>query len=57
MEYDEYGAAPLLGINGVCFKAHGRAKARAIKNAVRVTAEAVRERIVHCISLAEGDEA
>lgn len=53
MEYDEYGAAPLLGINGVCFKAHGRAKSRAIKNAIRVTAEAVKERIVHCISMVE----
>ena len=53
MEYDEYGAALLLGIDGVCYKAHGRAKARAIKNAIRVTAEAVKERIVHCISLVE----
>jgi len=53
IEYDEYGAAPLLGINGVCYKAHGRAKARAIKNAIRVTAEAVKERIVHCLSMVE----
>lgn len=40
--YDEYGAAPLLGISGIVFKAHGRAKANAIKNAIRETAEAVR---------------
>lgn len=53
IEYDEYGAAPLLGIDGVVFKAHGRAKARAIKNAVRVTAEAIKENIVKYISLAE----
>jgi glycerol-3-phosphate acyltransferase PlsX len=56
MEYDEYGAAPLLGLDGVCFKAHGRAKARAITNAIRVTHEAVKERIVHYISLVEGEE-
>lgn len=55
MEYDEYGAAPLLGIDGVCFKAHGRAKARAIRNAIRVTAEAVKERLVHYISMAESE--
>jgi glycerol-3-phosphate acyltransferase PlsX len=40
--YDEYGGAPLLGINGIVFKAHGRAKAAAIKNAIRQTAEAVK---------------
>jgi len=53
VEYDEYGAAPLLGIDGVVFKAHGRAKSRAIKNAIKTTAEAVSERIVRCISLVE----
>ena len=40
--YDDYGGAPLLGINGVVFKAHGRAKAAAIKNAIRETFEAVK---------------
>lgn len=52
-DYHEYGGAPLLGINGVCFKAHGRAKGRAIKNALRVTAEAVKEDLVQCISKVE----
>ncbi|KPJ68230.1 phosphate acyltransferase [candidate division WOR-1 bacterium DG_54_3] len=50
LTYDEYGAAPLLGISGIVFKAHGRAKANAIKNAVRETAEAVKEDMVSCIS-------
>jgi glycerol-3-phosphate acyltransferase PlsX len=54
IEYDEYGAAPLLGIDGIVFKAHGRAKSRAIKNAIKTTAEAVKEKIVQCISLVEG---
>jgi glycerol-3-phosphate acyltransferase PlsX len=40
--YDEYGGAPLLGINGTVFKAHGRARAAAIKNAIRETVEAVK---------------
>lgn len=34
IEYDEYGAAPLLGVNGVCMIAHGSAEAKAIKNAI-----------------------
>lgn len=53
IDYDEFGGAPLLGINGVVFKAHGRARAKAIKNAVRVAAEAVREDLVGCISKME----
>ena len=48
--YDDYGGAPLLGISGVVFKAHGRAKAEAIKNAIRETAEAVQENMVASIS-------
>jgi glycerol-3-phosphate acyltransferase PlsX len=46
VDYDEYGGAPLLGLEGLCFKAHGRAKAKAIKNALRVAAEAVQEKVV-----------
>lgn len=48
--YDEYGGAPLLGIAGIVFKAHGRAKAAAIKNAIRETAEAVKGNMVSSIS-------
>jgi len=40
LDYREYGGAPLLGINGVCVVAHGRSGARAIRNAIRVAAEA-----------------
>ncbi len=49
-DYDEYGAAPLLGLNAVVFKAHGRAKAKAISSAVRVCADAVKENIVESIA-------
>jgi len=33
---DEYGGAVLLGINGICVKAHGASSPKAIKNAMRV---------------------
>src|SRR2546430_1795702 len=42
----EFGGAPLLGIDGVAVIAHGRSDARAIKNAIRVTREAVDNRLV-----------
>jgi glycerol-3-phosphate acyltransferase PlsX len=53
VDYDEAGGAPMLGINGVVFKAHGRAKAKAIKNALRVAFEAVQEDLVGCLSKME----
>ena len=34
-DYSEYGAAPLLGLNGGCFIGHGRSNARAIQSAIR----------------------
>lgn len=53
IDYDEYGGAQLLGVNGVCVKAHGRSKAKAIKNAIRVAYESVKEDIVECIKKEE----
>lgn len=41
-DYREYGAAPLLGLNGGCFVAHGRSKARAIQTAIGGAARFVR---------------
>jgi glycerol-3-phosphate acyltransferase PlsX len=38
---DEYGGAVLLGINGICIKAHGASSPNALKNAIRVAAEFV----------------
>lgn len=35
MDYSEYGGVPLLGIDGVVFKAHGSSDRKAICNAVR----------------------
>lgn len=35
--YEKYGGTPLLGVNGVVIKAHGRSKAPAILNALSVS--------------------
>jgi phosphate acyltransferase len=40
MDYEEYGGAPLLGVNGVSIISHGRSGAKAIKNAIRVAIQA-----------------
>jgi glycerol-3-phosphate acyltransferase PlsX len=46
IDWREFGGAPLLGIDGVAVVAHGRSDARAVKNAIRVTREAVDNRLV-----------
>jgi glycerol-3-phosphate acyltransferase PlsX len=51
-DYDEYGGAPLLGINGTCIISHGRSTAKAIKNALRVAAE-FSEKKVHEVIASE----
>ena len=35
-DWQEYGGAPLLGVDGYCLICHGRSEAKAIKNAIRV---------------------
>ena len=46
IDWREFGGAPLLGIDGVAVVAHGRSDARAVKNAIRVTREAVQNQLV-----------
>jgi glycerol-3-phosphate acyltransferase PlsX len=46
MDYAEWGGAPLLGVSGVCVIGHGRSNARAIRNAVRVAADAVEQDLI-----------
>jgi glycerol-3-phosphate acyltransferase PlsX len=41
LDYSEYGGAPLLGVNGVSIISHGKSTSRAIKNAIKVAAQAV----------------
>lgn len=46
LDYRSIGGAPLLGVRGVCIIAHGSSDAVAIKNSLRVAAEAVRSGLV-----------
>lgn len=41
LDPSEYGAAPLLGIDGLVFIGHGRSKAHALVSAIRVARQAV----------------
>ena len=41
LDYAEYGGAPLLGVNGVSIICHGKSPPKAIKNALKVAAQAV----------------
>ena len=45
MDWEEYGAAPLLGVNGVCFIGHGASKAKAFKSAIRTLTRFVEEKV------------
>jgi glycerol-3-phosphate acyltransferase PlsX len=42
----EYGAASLLGVNGLVFIGHGRSDSRAVQVAVRVAKEAVEANVL-----------
>lgn len=41
LDYEQYGGAPILGINGACIIGHGKSSANAIKSAIRVASEFV----------------
>lgn len=41
-DYNEYGGAPLLGIDGICIICHGNSDARAIKNSILRARQQVR---------------
>ncbi len=56
LDYAHYGGAPLIGLNGIAIVAHGGSSATAIKNAVRVAAEAASQDINHDIVSALGGE-
>jgi len=45
IDYAEYGGMPLLGVRGSAIICHGRSSPRAIKNAIRVAAEAIESRV------------
>lgn len=39
VDYREYGAAPLLGVEGGCFVGHGRSNPKAVRNSIRRAVE------------------
>ena len=49
VDWREYGAAPVLGVDGVVLIAHGRSDAKAIFGAIRATKQAVEGHVVQAI--------
>ncbi|MEO0091797.1 MAG: phosphate acyltransferase PlsX [candidate division WOR-3 bacterium] len=45
LDYEEYGGALLLGVNGTIIIAHGRSTEKALKNAIKTAYEAVQKKI------------
>lgn len=52
MDYNEYGGAPIMGISKPVFKAHGNAKAKTFKNAMRLTIDYVKGNVTQEIAQA-----
>src|SRR5580698_207803 len=50
MDPEVYGGAPLLGFNGMVFKAHASARERAVASAIRVTAQTIKNQIGQIIA-------
>jgi glycerol-3-phosphate acyltransferase PlsX len=50
MDPEVYGGAPLLGLNGIVMKAHGSAKERSIKSAIRITTDSIKHQINQVIA-------
>ncbi|MGB3346735.1 MAG: phosphate acyltransferase PlsX [Candidatus Humimicrobiia bacterium] len=45
-DYREYGGLQLVGIDGICIKAHGRSKSKAIKNSIRVAKQVINSEMI-----------
>jgi glycerol-3-phosphate acyltransferase PlsX len=45
VDYAEFGGVPLLGVRGATIISHGRSSPRAIRNAIRVAGEVVKNRV------------
>ncbi len=50
LDYQEFGGAPLLGVDGIVVIAHGKSSARAIESAIRATALLVENRLTERIA-------
>ena len=49
-DFEEYGGAPLIGLNGVCIIGHGVSTPKAIKNAIRVAHHFVENKVPETVS-------
>ena len=49
LDYREYGGAPLLGVDGVVIVGHGRSDALAVRNGIRMAAQAVENGVLEAI--------
>jgi glycerol-3-phosphate acyltransferase PlsX len=45
VDWEEYGAAPLLGVAGVCFIGHGSSRSKAFRSAIRTMTRFVEARV------------
>ena len=52
LDYSEYGAAPLLGLNGLVYVCHGRSNAKAIKNALYTAHQSVQGKCLENLTTA-----
>lgn len=52
IDYNEYGGAPIMGLQKPVFKAHGNSSARTFKNAIRLTIDYVNGNVAEEISKA-----
>lgn len=43
--YEEYGGAPLLGVDGVCFIGHGRSNGKTIANGIKAVSEYINSNV------------
>ena len=50
LDYASYGGAPILGFERIVIKAHGRSGDRALENAIKVAAKAVRDDVCGAIA-------
>ncbi len=49
-DFEEYGGAPLVGLNGVCIIGHGVSSPKAIKNAIRVANQFAQQNLPEQVS-------
>ena len=49
-DFEEYGGAPLIGLNGVCIIGHGVSSPKAVKNAIRVAHTFVEQKVPEVVS-------